>query len=178
MIARFAISTRIAMAAPIGQVQLVHIFVIDQRGRHLQPAAAEQAGNCEGAGGQAEHDQAAREQPHRDLRHHHAPQRREARGAECPRGGLDHRIELLQRGPHRNDHERQHHMHQRDHDRCLGIDRRALAMPSDCKASFTSPVGPSSMLHPKVRTTTETSSGPMMTSRNTERHGSHMRERM
>jgi len=47
-----------------------------------------------------------------------------------------------------------------------------------CRAAFTSPVEPSSMLQPKARTTTETSRGPMMTSRKMERQGLPMRERM
>ena len=42
-------------------VQLVQVFVVDQRGHHLQAASAEQAGNGERARRQAEHDQAARQ---------------------------------------------------------------------------------------------------------------------
>ncbi len=55
---------------------------------------------------------------------------------------------------------------------------RTRPMPTASKNWLTKPAGPSTRLQPKARTTTETSSGARITSRNTERQGERMRLRM
>ena len=51
-------------------------------------------------------------------------------------------------------------------------------MPSHSNSWLTNPPGPSTRLQPKARTTTDTSSGARITSRQTERQGGCMRLRM
>lgn len=50
--------------------------------------------------------------------------------------------------------------------------------PSACRPALMSPLLPMRMAQPSVRTTTDTSSGPRMTTRKMPRHGAFMRDRM
>ncbi len=102
------------MAAPIWPVQFRQVLVVDQRGDHLQAPSAEQTGNREGTGGEAEHNRRAGQHAGHDLRQHHFADHRELARSQGQRGLFGGRVEFLQRGPDRNDHERQHHVDQGD----------------------------------------------------------------
>src|SRR3989344_1864999 len=104
-----------------GPVQLVQVFVVHHRSHHLQAPPAQQAGDGERTGRQPKHDQAARQNAWQHLRQDNASQRGEGRRLQRQGGVLHTRVELLQRCPHRDHHERQHHMHQRNHHGDLGV---------------------------------------------------------